>query len=145
MLHVWRCRWYVQLRSTTVHVELGGEKYSVGRAGWFWGTVSRRWKFSRRSFYRGLYGHAEAVIACCRQPSPPDVTPAAPRDPEVPLPPAACWCPGLLPTSRTPALKSALFALCSAPDRNQKRREHKSVNFASCSYRTEVSGIQIVF
>lgn len=135
-----RCRWYLQLRSTTVHVELGRKEYSrQEELGGFLSTVSRRWKFSRRSFYRGLCGHAEAVIACCRQPSPPDVTPAAPRDPEVPLPPGACWCPVLHPTSQTPASESALFAPCSAPDQNQKRRKNiigKCETFISCSFCT---------
>lgn len=89
------------------------------------GTVSRRWKFSRRSFYRGLCGHAEAVIACCRQPSPPDGTPAAPQDPRVLLPPAACWCPELHPTSQTPASGSTLCALCSAPVQKKKRKKER--------------------
>lgn len=119
-----RCWWYVQLRSTTVHVELGGEGVqSAGRAGWFFfsGVVSRRWKFSRRSFYRGLCGHAEAVIVCCRQPSPPVGTPAAPQDPQVPLPPAACCCPELHPTSQTPASGSSPCALCSAPEQKLEK------------------------
>lgn len=80
------------------------------------GTVSRRWKFSRRSFYRGLCGPAGEAIACCRRPSPPGETPAAPQDPRVPPPrPAACCCPTLRPTSWTPASGSAPCALCSAP------------------------------
>lgn len=112
-----RCRWYVQLRSTTVHMELGGKERGgqAGRATEGSGTVSRRWKFSRRSFYRGLCDHAEAVIACCRELSPPDGTPAALQDPHLPLPPAACWYQKLLPISQTPASGSALCAPCSTP------------------------------
>lgn len=80
------------------------------------GTVSMRWMFSRRSFYRGLCGHAAAaVIADCRQPSPPAETPGAPPDPQVKPPQAACCYPVLRPTSLTPASESALCALCSVP------------------------------
>lgn len=102
-----RRRWDAQLRFY----------YSSWGAGGVGGqrTVSKRWKFSRRSFYRALCGRAEAVIAGCTPPSPPDGTPAAPRNPRVPLPPAACWRPRLRLTSRTPASGSAPCALCSAP------------------------------
>ena len=149
-----RCWWYVQLRSTTVHVELGGEGVqSAGRAGWvFSGVVSRRWKFSRRSFYRGLCGHAEAAIACCRQPSPPVGTPAAPQDPQVPLPQAACWCPELRPTSQIPASGSSPCALCLAPEQKSekgmllKRLDHrkcgKSIIFF-CLFKTWINSIDL--
>lgn len=79
------------------------------------GAVSTRWTFSRRSFCKGLFGHAEAAITCCRQPSPPGETLMAPRSPQVPLLRAACWCPEIRPASRTPASGSAPCALCSAP------------------------------
>lgn len=109
-----RCRWYVQLSSTTVHVELG--RCKVGRRNCrVLGTVSRKWKFSRRSFYTGLCGHAEEVIAYCRQPFPPDGTPAAPQHPTVLIPLAACWHPKLRPISQKPASGPTPCALCSAP------------------------------
>lgn len=99
------------------------------------GTVSRRWKFSRRSFYRGLCGPAGEAIACCRRPSPPGETPAAPQDPQVPPPrPAACCCPTLRPTSQTPASGSAPCALCSAPD--QKSQGTSVWIKTPCSYFT---------
>lgn len=114
------------------------------------GTVSRRWKFSRRSFYRGLCGLAEAAIACCRQPSLPDETPAAPQDPQVPLPSAACWCPELRPTSQTPASGSALCALCSVPDQKSEKTRTCYVDHRKCEnwtlqWEAQVSSIIIFY
>lgn len=124
MPHVWQVLMICTAEVYYSSCGAGRRRSTVGRQSrvvFFSGVVSRRWKFSRRSFYRGLCGHAEAVIVCCRQPSPPVGTPAAPQDPQVPLPPAACCCPELHPTSQTPASGSSPCALCSAPEQKLEK------------------------
>lgn len=115
--------------------EAGGAEW-----GFFLGTVSRRWKFSRRSFYRELCGHAGEAIACYTQLSPPDETPAAPQAPQVSLLPAACSCPELHPTSQTPALGSAPCVLCSAPNQESESRDNIITEEKSwkCDFKTLV-------
>lgn len=98
----------------TVHV-----RYQVGSRHRFrTGAVNTMWRSSRRSFCRGLCGHAvAAVITGCRRPVLPDGTPGAPPHPRgQALSPRTARCCLLHPTAQRSASGSAPCALCSAPE-----------------------------
>lgn len=76
------------------------------------GSVSRRWRFSRRNSYKEPCGLAVAAgIAGCRWPFPPGEVPEAPPCPRWSYPPPACCCPSRPKGWRPPGG----CAPCSAP------------------------------